>query len=209
MNRFLNRFGPLSGAASMILGFVGWMAVAGMPPEVATSSTAEVVDFWTDLGDTGRWAGWLVLLGVILMALFGAWLGSAMRDRGATVLATTAGIGAFFIAIGSSIDGSITLTLGDAAASLPAESVVAISAITEYLFIPYAAGLVLLMVSLGASAKQTGLIPSWLAVAGYVLAVVALIPHEVAFIGVMLSMLWLLVTSIVLFRGAGSEVAQA
>ena len=202
----------------MILGFVGWMAVAGMPPEVATSSTAEVVDFWTDLGDTGRWAGWLVLLGVILMALFGAWLGSAMRDRGATVLATTAEIGAFFIAIGSSIDGSITLTLGDAAASLPAESVVAISAIsaitaitaiTEYLFIPYVAGLVLLMVSLGASAKQTGLIPSWLAVAGYVLAVVALIPHEVAFIGVMLSMLWLLVTSIVLFRGAGSEAAQA
>ena len=56
VNRFLNRFGPLSGAASMILGFVGWMAVAGMPPEVATSSTAEVVDFWTDLGDTGRWA---------------------------------------------------------------------------------------------------------------------------------------------------------
>ncbi len=191
----------------MILGFVGWMAVAGMPPEVATSSTAEVVDFWTDLGDTGHWAGWLVLLDVILMAMFGAWLGSAMRDRGTTVLATTAGIGAFFIAIGNSIDGSITL--GDAAASLPAESVVAISAITEYLFIPYVAGLVLLMVSLGASAKQTGLIPSWLAVAGYVLAVVALIPHEVAFIGVMLSMLWLLVTSIVLFRAAGSEAAQA
>ena len=62
-----------------------------------------------------------MLLDVILMALFGAWLGSAMRDRGATVLATTAEIGAFFIAIGSSIDGSITLTLGDAAASLPAE----------------------------------------------------------------------------------------
>ena len=91
MNRLLNRFGPLSGAASMSLGFVGWMAVAGMPPEVATSSTADVVDFWTDLGDTGRWAGWLVLLlGVILMAPLGAWLGSAIRDRGATVLATTA-----------------------------------------------------------------------------------------------------------------------
>ena len=64
------------------------------------------------------------------------------------------------------------------------------------------------MVSLGASAKQTGLIPSWLAVAGYVLTVVALIPHEVALIGVMLSMLWLLVTSTVLFRGAGSKAAQ-
>ena len=128
---------------------------------------------------------------------------------GATVLATTAEIDAFFIATESSIDGSITLTLGDAAASLPAESVVAISAITEYLFIPYVAGLVLLMISLGASAKQPGLIPSWLAVVGYVLAVVALLPHEVALIGVMLSMLWLLVTSIVLFRGAGSEVAQA
>ena len=65
------------------------------------------------------------------------------------------------------------------------------------------------MVSLGASVKQTGLIPSWLAAAGCALAVVVLIPHEVAFIGVMLSMLWLLVTSIVLFRGAGSEAAQA
>jgi len=131
------------------------------------------------------------------------------RPGGATVLATPAEIGAFFIAIGSSIDGSITLTLRDAAASLPAESVVAISAITEYLFIPYVAGLVLLMVSLGASAKQTGLIPSWLAVAGYVLAIVALIPHEVALYWGSLSLLWLLVTSIVLFRGAGSEAAQA
>ena len=37
---------------------------------------------------------------------------------GATVLATTAEIGAFFIAIGNSIDGSITL--GDAADNLPA-----------------------------------------------------------------------------------------
>ena len=43
------------------------------------------------------------------------------------------------------------------------------------------------MVSLGASAKQTGLIPSWLAVAGCALAVVVLIPHEVALIGVRLS----------------------
>ena len=65
------------------------------------------------------------------------------------------------------------------------------------------------MVSLGASAKQTGLIPAGLAVAGCARAGVALIPHEVALIGVRLSMLWLLVTSIVLFRGASSEAAQA
>ena len=45
--------------------------------------------------------------------------------------------------------------------------------------------------------------------AGYVLAVVALIPHEVAFIAVRLSMPWLLVTSIVPFRGAGMEAVQA
>ena len=32
--------------------------------------------------------------------------------------------------------------------------------------IPYAVGQVLILVSVGASAKQTGLIPSWLAQAG-------------------------------------------
>ena len=90
----------------MILGFVSWMAVAGMPPEVATASTAEV----TAHGQPGS---------------------QRQADRPHPV------------------------------------------------------------------------------VAGCALAVVALIPHEVALIGVRLSMLWLLVTSIVLFRGASSEAAQA
>ena len=53
--------------------------------------------------------------------------------------------------------------------------------------IPYAVGQVLILVSVGASAKQTGLIPSWLAQAGYVSALGALIPHEVAFTGVVLA----------------------
>ncbi len=44
--------------------------------------------------------------------------------------------------------------------------------------IPYAVGQVLILVSVGASAKQTGLIPSWLAQAGYVSTLGALIPTK-------------------------------
>ncbi len=207
MQRIIDRFGPLAGAASFLLSFVVWIAVTGgIPPEVGTSSAGEVVGFWTDQGDaTTAISGLTAVFGAILILVFGAWLSTTMRDRGATALAATAGMGTLMIAMGLVIDGTIGFILGDEAASLPVESVLALSAMTEYLFLPYLLGLVLIMVSVGASATQTGLVPSWLARAGYVAAIVALIPHEVAFVGIMLAMLWMLVAGIVMFRGAGTS----
>lgn len=73
--------------------------------------------------------------------------------------------------------------------------------------IPYAVGQVLILVSVGASAKQTGLIPSWLAQAGYVSALGALIPHEVTFTGVVLAMVWMLVAATIMFRGASTSAS--
>jgi hypothetical protein len=73
--------------------------------------------------------------------------------------------------------------------------------------IPYVVGQVLILVSVGASAKQTGLIPSWLARAGYVFALMALILHEVAFASVMLAMAWMLVAATGKFRGASTSTS--
>jgi len=68
--------------------------------------------------------------------------------------------------------------------------------------LPYLAALVLIMVSLSAAAGMTGIIPSWLAKAGFLTAAIAMIPHEISFIGMLLGVLWMLAAGIIMYRDA-------
>ena len=60
----------------------------------------------------------------------------------------------------------------------------------------------MIMVSLSAAAGMTGIIPSWLAKAGFLTAAIAMIPHEISFIGMLLGVLWMLAAGIIMYRDA-------
>ncbi|GEM_PF-3368606 len=68
-------------------------------------------------------------------------------------------------------------------------------------------GQVLILVSVGANAKQTGRISSSLAQAGYDSDFGALVNHEVAFAGIRLAMVWTLIVTTIMFRGASRSAS--
>mgnify|MGYP001570805839 FL=1 len=172
-------------------------------PGAQEAGVDEIVAFWIESGGKAKTAAWFSVISAVLMVAFGAWVSMTVRERGATLVSITAGMGAVVFAAGLTIDGSVNALLGLAAGDLPAESVVTLSALTEFMYLPYLAGLVLITVSLSAAAGMTGIIPSWLAMVGFVTAAIAIIPHyEVMQFGMLLSVLWMLATGIFMYRDA-------
>ena len=89
-------------------------------------------------------------------------------------------------------------------AGIALAAVVAVSAMLQYLWAPFLFGMFLITLSVSASAKQTGLVPSWLAWLGYATALILVIPHEISFVGGLVFAIWLLLASIFMFRRAGA-----
>ena len=189
MSRFIERFGALFLSLSVTVAFLLGL-IEGEPPDVSEKTADEVVAHWVDLGD-GAWLGvWLGMI-VGLLALFGGlWVANAPG----------AAVGTIFIAVGISVDTASRVALLDAAEHMPVAAVVAVSAMLQYLWLPFLFGMVLMTVSVSASAKQTGLIPSWLAWIGYATALILVIPHPISFVGFMGFVPWMVVAGIVMFR---------
>ncbi len=203
MQRFIERFGALFGAAG-IIGIFATFAIEGDPPDVSEKTAEQVVAHWVDLGDGAWFALWLGIIVGILMVLWGLWTSNALRERGVTTLAPAAAVGTVFIAVGIAVDSASRMALLDAAEHMPVAAVVAVSAMLQYLWLPFLFGMFLITVAVSASAKQTGLVPSWLAWVGYATALILVIPHPISFIGFLVFAIWLLVSSIVMFRRAGA-----
>ncbi len=203
MQRFIERFGALFGAAG-IIGIFATFAIEGDPPDVSEKTAEQVVAHWVDLGDGAWFALWLGIIVGILMVLWGLWTSNALRERGVTTLAPAAAVGTVFIAVGIAVDSASRMALLDAAEHMPVAAVVAVSAMLQYLWLPFLFGMFLITVAVSASAKQTGLVPSWLAWVGYATALILVIPHPISFVGFLVFAIWLLVSSIVMFRRAGA-----
>jgi len=204
LSRFIERFGALFGTAS-ITGVVVLDVIEGEPPDVSEKTAEQIVAHWVDLGD-GSWLGiWLGIIIGLLALFWGLWTSNALRERGATFLAPATTVGAIFIAVGIAVDSASRMALLDAAEHMPIAAVVAVSAMLQYLWLPYLLGMFLMTVSVSASAKQTGLIPTWLAWIGYATALILVIPHWVSFLGFMGFVPWMFITGIVMFRRTGAN----
>ena len=202
MHHFIERFGALFGAAA-IVGIFATFAIEGDPPDVSEESAEQVVAHWIELGDGAWFALWLGIIVGILMVLWGLWTSNALRERGVALLAPAAALGAVFIAVGIAVDSMCRVALLEAAEHMPVAAVVAVSAMLQYLYVPFLFGMFLITVSVSASAKQTGLIPSWLAWLGYATALILVIPHEISFVGFLVFGIWLLLSSVFMFRRTG------
>ena len=203
LQSLIQRFGALFGAIASI-GVPVILIIEGEPPDVSETSAEEILAHWVGQGDGALFTVWLSSLIGLLLVFWGLWANSALRDRGATLLAPAAVVGTIFLAVGIGVDAASRLALLEAAEHIPLESVVAISATLQYLYLPFLFGMFLITISVSATAKQTGLIPSWLAWVGYATALILVIPHEVSFLGFMVFLPWMLITGIIMFRKAGA-----
>ena len=203
LQNFIQRFGALFRSISVIGVFVMTM-IEGEPPDVSETSAEEILAHWVGQGAATLFTAWLMVPIGLLLLFWGLWANSALRDRGATLLAPAAVVGTIFMAVGIGVDAASRIALLEAAEHIPLESVVAISATLQYLYLPFLFGMFLITISMSATAKQTGLIPSWLAWVGYATALILVIPHEVSFLGFMVFLPWMLITGIIMFRKAGA-----
>lgn len=190
---------PLTGVLFLILAIAGF-TVGGEPPDPTDDSAREIVDFYVDNESAQKVGAFLSGLAGVVLVFFGSYLREVLRlaEGGRDFLPTAAFAGTFLIAVGATIDGTISLTLAETAEDLDPGALQALSALFNNDYIPFAAGSMLFLLALGLSVLRSGALPKaigWVAIA---LAVIGLTPLGfvsfigsgllIAVIGVMLAM---------------------
>jgi hypothetical protein len=199
------RWTPLTGVVFVVLAVVAF-AVGGESPD-ATDSTQEVVSFYTDNDSSQIWAGALLAWGTLFFVFFAAHVRALLRRGEETgILSAASFAGAIILSLGALAFASFTFTLGDVAGDLDPAAMQALSALNSDFFFPVAVGTAAFLIATGLASVRHGSLPGWLGWAAIVIGVVALTPA--GFFAFLAMMLWVLVTSIVLFR-AGSPAAPA
>jgi hypothetical protein len=200
------KLAPLAGLAAVVVIVVA-VIVGGEPPG-ADEGAAEIVEFYSDEGDSQQLASALLAWGTLLFLVFLSTLWTTLRaaqtERRAS--STLALIGGVVFAVGLTIFSSIGFVLGDLHDELPPAAVQALNAMNEDFFFTSAVGGAGFYFGAGAAIVQTGALPKWLGWVAIVLGVVSITPA--GFIAFLAIGIWLIIASIILAMRAGGEPAQ-
>jgi hypothetical protein len=195
----LERWAPLSGVLFFVLIAVTIFLTSDSPG--ATDKTADVVKYWTD-NDTKQIIGNLVGgFAVATLIWFGAVLKSAFENLGgeARRLALLSFAGALTIGVAGGIASSIGFAVADTAGDVPGTVTQSLSVLNDDTFIVFLAGVLVFQAANARLVLGYGGLPRWLGWFSVVLAIVSVTP--VGFIGLFGSVIWVLIASIVLYRG--------
>jgi len=195
------RLAPLTGVAFFVLIAITF-ALSNDTPDT-DSSTADTVGYWS-AHDSRLIAATIVgTFAVIFLVWFGASLRSALMraEGGEGRLSTLAFAGVLIIGISGGIANSLQFTVADTVGDIPATSTQTLSVISEDFFLPFLAGIVILLFASAFCTLRFGALPKWLGWAAIVIGVVTVTPA--GFVGFLASFVWLLVVSIVLFQREG------
>jgi hypothetical protein len=201
------RFFPLAGVLFLIV-FVVANAIVGATPDEDTSAH-KVVTYWTDHQGAQTAAAFLGLFAVVLFVSFGGALRSALRAResaGSSLSAIAFG-GALIAAAGGLTDSLLRLATANAADHGAVSSVYTLNQLNAYDWLPFVGGATVMLLAAGLAGLTTGALPKVLSWSALVFGVALLTPA--GFVGFFGLLLWILVTSIVLYgrgRSMGAVV---
>ena len=191
---------PLTGLVSVVLIVIAFI-VGGDSPS-PSDSAQEVVDYFSDNEGSAFVSAILIFYGAVFLVFFAGTLwGVLRRAPGATGrLAAIALGGGALMALGIAIFGALAFTLADTHEDLEPAAAQAINALSGDLFFPVALGTVAFTIASGLAILRGAALPRWLGWAAIVIGVVSLTPA--GFFAFLAALLWIAVTSIVLFRSA-------
>jgi hypothetical protein len=195
------RLAPLTGVAFFVLIAITF-ALSNDTPDT-DSSTADTVSYWS-AHDSRLIAATIVgTFAVIFLVWFGASLRSALMraEGGEGRLSTLAFAGVLIIGISGGIANSLQFTVADTVGDIPAASTQTLSVMSEDFFLPFLAGITILLFASAFCTLRFGALPKWLGWAAIVIGVVTVTPA--GFVGFLASFVWVLVVSIVLFQREG------
>lgn len=170
------RLAPVTAIVSVAL-IVAAFIVGGEPPD-ADAPVAEVVSYY-EANDTDVGVGSVLLaLGAAFFAFFAAMLVGKLGRAEAQSYALPAGVlaGGVLVSTGILIFAGIGFTLADLADDLEPAAVQALHALSEDMFLPVAAGTVVLSWSLALAILRHGGLPRWLGWVALVIAIASVTP---------------------------------
>jgi hypothetical protein len=173
--------------------------LAGDQPD-DSQPAAKVLSYWQDHQTRAIATALLAHAAAVLFVFFGAGLRSALRSGEAeeATYSVVAFGGSVLTAAGFVIVGMITLAATTAADHGAQEAVYTINQISAADWIPFTAGLSVLMLAAGVGGLRTLALPRWLSWVAIVLGVAFFTP--VGAFGFLLVPLWVIAVSAVLYR---------
>ena len=194
MEQKLQRYGPLGAILGIILVLVSF-AVHGRWASTEESAQ-EIADLYVQNQDRVFMGSWVAILGALCMLVFGMCMSQRVRDTGQQLLGMLVA-GATLIAVaGLAVDSTLRAGLSIQADNMSPEAMKTIHAIWDAFFWPMHAGMATLVLAIGLAALGSGLLPKWLGWVGVVAFVVAMIPAPTMFAGIILSLLFMVITSV-------------
>ena len=203
MEHKLQRYGPLGAILGIILVLVSFV-VHGTAASTEESAQ-EIADLYVQNQDRVFMGSWLGVLGALSMLVFGMCMSQRVRDTGQQLLGMLVA-GATLIAVaGMTVDSTLRAALSIQADNMSPEAMKTMHAIWDAFFWPMHAGMATLVLALGLAALSSGLLPKWLGWIGVVAFVVAMIPAPTMFAGIILSLLFMVITSLLTFKKVGAN----
>lgn len=199
----IERLVPLSGIA-FVATMLGVVSIEGEEtPEGAGAD--EVLAHWADQSDTRLVMTTLAALAIVFLVTFTASLRGALRSREhaeASASAVAFG-GGLLTAAGIGFSAMVSLSAARAGDEGEASVVVPLDHLAQSNWVLVTAGMAVLMLASGSGALMTGALPRILAWSALVLGLALVTPA--GFFGFMLSPLWIIAVSIVLYRRQGQS----
>ena len=205
MEQKLQRFGPLGAILGIALVFVSF-AVHGRWASTEESAQ-EISDLYVQNQDRVFMGSWIAILGGLCMLVFGMCMSQRVRDTGQQLLGMLVA-GATLIAVtGLAVDSALRAGLSIQADNMSPEAMKTMHAIWDAFFWPMHAGMATLVLAIGLAALSSGLLPKWLGWIGVVAFVLAMIPLPTMFAGIILSLLFMVITSLMMTFGSNANNA--
>ena len=203
MEQKLQRYGPLGAILGIIHVFVSF-AVHGRWASTEESAQ-EIADLYVQNQDRVFMGSWVAILGGLCMLVFGMCMSQRVRDTGQQLLGMLVA-GATLIAVaGLAVDSALRAGLSIQAENMSPEAMKTMHAIWDAFFWPMHACMATLVLAIGLAALSSGLLPKWLGWIGVVAFVLAMIPLPTMFAGIILSLVFMVITSLLTFKKVGAN----
>ena len=199
------RFAPLTGVAFVVIVVIGF-AIGGSTPG-AHASAFKAEDFYTKHHDKQMAAAFIVALAAAFLPFFASTLRRALDWSGGTGRLATASFGGGIIASGGFfLLSTIHVALADAAGKTTPQVTQTLNVLDNNDFIPMSGGLGVFLIASGLAIVRYRALPAWLGWSGLILGIAIFTPA--GFFAFLLSGLWIVVTSLVLYASTPGSPAE-
>jgi hypothetical protein len=200
----LTRFTPLTGLAFSVLALIAFATASGAPS--ASDSGSKVIAFYTAHSSSAQASDVLWTIAFVFLVFFAASICTmARRAPESDGLRWVVAAGAAVLATGAAVYFGFDYTLASASGDLSPAAAQALNVLALKLYLPVAAGGVIFGVGAGITVLRGSLLPTWVGWVGIAVGVLSV----GGVIGLMLLVLWIALTSILIFRRAERVEVQA